>query len=255
MNPAERALPHRTDLMDGPQYKYIAGMVRRRIVRGEYTEGDKLPSEQALSAEFGVSRMTARQAIGLLVNEGLVRRVQGAGAYVASARVERDLNRITGFYEDFSEMGLDPGARVLSRERRLPTLDEQTRLGISRQRPVVSVTRVRTVAGVPFGLQVMTVPLHLVPEIESVDLETKSFYMYLRDELQMPLSHVDQHIAATIEPETSALIDIDPSIPFLRMERTSYVHVNTPIELLVSCFRADRYAYHVRLEGTPEVTE
>lgn len=236
-----------------PQYKQIATQLRRRIVQGEFKEGERLPTEQALCETFNVSRMTARQAITVLVSEGLVRRERGAGAFVASSKIERDLNSTSGFYEDFASLGLDPGARVLSRERRYPTVDEQQKLMLGRLQEVVAVRRTRTVSRVPYGLQELIVPVHLVPDIESIDLETRSFYLYLRDELDLPLSHVEQHISATIDPEVSALCGIDEGIPLLRMERVSFVGRNTPIELLVSSFRADRYAYRVTMDATSAV--
>lgn len=238
-----------------PQYRIIARSLRRRVVTGEFVEGDRLPSEAELSDEFGVSRMTARQAVTVLVTEGLVRRERGRGAYVASTRIERDLNAITGFFEDFELLGLTPGARVLSRLHRMPTADEQHALRIGPLQEVVCVTRIRTVEGVNFGLQEMTVPLSLVPNIDDIDLERGSFYGYLKKELGLTLTHADQRIESSAEPELSELLQIPEGIPFLKMTRTSFAGPSTPVEYLVSRFRADRYAYHVTLAAPAELPQ
>lgn len=65
-----------------PAYVQLAAILRQRISSGVYPPGSRLPSEAALSKNFGMSSMTARQAVGVLVEEGLVRRVQGSGTFV-----------------------------------------------------------------------------------------------------------------------------------------------------------------------------
>lgn len=232
-----------------PYYTYIARTVRQRIVRGEYSAGDKLPSEEAMCREFGVSRMTARHALTELVNDGLIYRQKGVGAFVSSGHVERDLNSITGFYEEFQNLGLNPSSRVLASEHRLPTPHEQQRLGITRYQHVRFVRRIRYLSDVPMGVQELTVPIHVVPAIDEIDLETTSFYLYLRDVVGMPLLRADQHINAVVNRELASLLEISADIPFLKVERTSFVRGNVAAELLVSSFRADKYSYHVSLKG------
>jgi DNA-binding GntR family transcriptional regulator len=66
-----------------PLYQQIAAILRDAITAGEYEPGRVLPSETTLSQEHGVNRLTARKAVRLLVDEGLVVVVTGRGAYVA----------------------------------------------------------------------------------------------------------------------------------------------------------------------------
>ncbi|MGD9212780.1 MAG: GntR family transcriptional regulator [Desulfobacteraceae bacterium] len=65
-----------------PAYVQLASILKQRISSGIYQSGSRLPSEVSLAKHFSLSTMTARQAIGVLVEEGLVRRVQGSGTYV-----------------------------------------------------------------------------------------------------------------------------------------------------------------------------
>ncbi|MCU1670505.1 MAG: putative GntR-family regulator [Blastococcus sp.] len=71
--------------LDGPEplYIQIAGILRRRIADGTYPPRSKIPSAEALRAEFGVSRVTAVNAVGILLNEKLVQGVVGKGTYVS----------------------------------------------------------------------------------------------------------------------------------------------------------------------------
>ncbi len=231
-----------------PYYTFIARTVRQRILHGEYSAGDKLPSEEAMCKEFAVSRMTVRQALAELVNAGLIYRVKGIGAFVTTGQLERDLNSITGFHEEFHNLGLNPKSRVLVSERRLPTRYEQLRLGLTKYESVRFVRRIRYLTDVPMGVQSLTVPIHVVPSIENIDLETTSFYRHLRD-VGIPLERADQKISAIVDAELATLIDIPADIPYLRVERTSFVRGNLAAELLVSSFRADKYSYHVSLTG------
>ncbi len=92
-----------------PKYARIADSMRRRIARRTWQQGAKLPTNDALAAEFGVSRVTARQAVELLAREGLVEARQGRGTYVVGAppedrwlRVETSLAALAEVYRDTS---------------------------------------------------------------------------------------------------------------------------------------------------------
>jgi GntR family transcriptional regulator len=69
-----------------PKYRRIADALRDTIQAGEYGPGDRLPGENDLIAAYGVARMTARQALGVLLNEGLAESRKGAGVFVRAFR-------------------------------------------------------------------------------------------------------------------------------------------------------------------------
>src|SRR4051794_37565489 len=68
--------------MADPKYQQIAEALRAAIRAGEYTPGDRLPGENDLMASYGVARMTARQALGMLTSEGVANARKGSGVYV-----------------------------------------------------------------------------------------------------------------------------------------------------------------------------
>lgn len=72
-----------------PAYVQLASILRARIADETHPPGSRLPSESVLAKDFGVSPMTARQAIGVLAQEGLVRRVQGSGTFVRRIEVSK----------------------------------------------------------------------------------------------------------------------------------------------------------------------
>jgi GntR family transcriptional regulator len=72
-----------------PRYAQISALMRRRIERGQWAPGARVPSLEALMAEFGVARVTVRQAINLLVREGLLSAQRGRGTFVTGAPASR----------------------------------------------------------------------------------------------------------------------------------------------------------------------
>lgn len=90
-----------------PRYAQLADLLRQRIARGTWAHGHRLPSLEELMAEFGVARVTVRQAIDLLAREGLVSPQQGRGTFVTGApsrdriiNVVTTLGELARLYED-----------------------------------------------------------------------------------------------------------------------------------------------------------
>lgn len=81
------------------------------IHAGTWTAGEALPSERSLSEGGGVSRITARKAIALLVEQGLIRRVRGAGSFI-TPRTEDPLSRLTGFTRKDGAARFQAGLRM-----------------------------------------------------------------------------------------------------------------------------------------------
>src|SRR6266446_8799083 len=74
-----------------PRYYQLKEIMRERIRSGEWKPGDLIPSERELGEKYGISRMTARQAITDLVNEGLFYREQGKGTFVSRHKITQQL--------------------------------------------------------------------------------------------------------------------------------------------------------------------
>ncbi|MBF3299513.1 GntR family transcriptional regulator, partial [Leptospira borgpetersenii serovar Ballum] len=86
-----------------PKYRQIADTLREQIREGVLKPGDALPTESALQAQFGVSRVTVRQALKQLISEQIVESVQGSGTYVKEERVRYDIYQLTGFQEKLTD--------------------------------------------------------------------------------------------------------------------------------------------------------
>ena len=96
-----------------PIYVQVAEDLEGAMLRGEYGVGDRLPTEHALAAEYGINRHTAGQALNHLQNKGLVVRVRGRGTFVRPGRVDYRVAEKMSFTDSVSRVGLRPSRKIL----------------------------------------------------------------------------------------------------------------------------------------------
>lgn len=229
-----------------PIYMQIAEDIRSKIIDGEFKINSKIPTEDEIVEQYGVSRMTGRNAVTELVNEGLVYRVHGKGVFVTRKKLERNLNRLNGFYEDMREKGYKPGSKILQFYKRIPTQREQHILEIKSNQEVYYIRRIRYIDEIPIALQNLIVPVQRVPNLNKVDLNHRSFYAYL-EKNGTPLKKAEQRMEAIVAPEIAKEMGIPKELPFFYFERISSDENEVPLELLYSYFRGDHYSYAITL--------
>ena len=84
--------------MSSPIYIRIHNDLKESIEKGKWQVGDRIPAERELAEKYGVSRMTLRQAVQTLVDEGILERRVGSGTFVARKKVQEKMSGTTSFY-------------------------------------------------------------------------------------------------------------------------------------------------------------
>ena len=107
--------------MDVPVYIQIHNAIRADIEAGKWRVGDRIPSERDLAVTFKVSRMTLRQAIQTLVDEGILERRVGSGTYVANQKVQEKMSGVTSFTDLMQAQGKVPSSKTVSYHVAQPT--------------------------------------------------------------------------------------------------------------------------------------
>ncbi len=231
-----------------PRYYQLMEFIRERIRNGEWAPGTAIPSERELCERHGVSRMTARQSISLLVDEGLLYREQGKGTFVGRPKFPQQLLSLTGFTEEMRVRKQRPGARVL--EARMWNADEDTaeRLRIKTGQPVYRLRRLRLADTDPLAIENTCVCFIGCERLLDYDLEHDSLYRILTEHFDMPPVGAEQEIEADLASDEDArLLGVDPGSPVLRTRRITTTRRGRPIEFASSIYRGDKYRFYTRL--------
>ena len=228
---------------DTPLYLQLASRLAKAIHAGNWAAGEALPSERTLSEGVGVSRITARKAIALLVEQGLIRRVRGAGSFI-TPRVEDPLSRLTGFTRKMEQRGFTPDSVWLDRGLRAANRDETVRLGLSPGAAVASLRRLRRADGIVMAVEHSSLPTSIVPDPQAIDA---SLYSYL-DRRGVAVVRALQHFrAVNASSEIAELMDLEPRSALLLITRVGYSADQRAIELTDTYCRDDYYDFVAEL--------
>ena len=157
-----------------PVYTQLAFIIKENIATGELVPGVRIPSEANLAKQYGVSPMTVRQAIGVLVEEGLVERIHGSGTFVKRVEVGAATFGLCALDKVLSETD-DLDVRILKSDIARVRGSEGERLGLEMDDPVILVERLINHRQAPFCFQTAYLPFDpKAPVVENM-LDTTGF--------------------------------------------------------------------------------
>ncbi|MBA2719885.1 MAG: GntR family transcriptional regulator [Chloroflexi bacterium] len=239
-----------------PHHRRIEQVLRERI--HTLQPGDRLPSDAELVAEFGVSRMTARNAMQRLAEEGLVARHPGRGSFVSSPSTHRRTDRLMTFSSEMARRGRLPSSRLLARAIRPSTRPEAASLALAPGEPIVEVRRVRFADGEPMALESAVLVIDCGKAVLAADLETGSLHGAIGAAGLTLRSGTGTVSAGAASAEDARLLDIRRGEPLLIERRVIVDDTGRRIESTESRYPASRYALDVSFEvenpvdGSPE---
>jgi GntR family transcriptional regulator len=230
-------------------YAFIREELRELIISGAWQPNDLLPSERDLMAQYGVSRITVRQALRDLQKESLIFKLAGKGAYVAQTRPFQELGRLQGFAEAMEARGHETYNRVLAIEHRPASDLVASRLALAAGAPVTELRRVRYLDRQPVSLDITWVGRDLGTRLEREDLASRDIFLIIENDCGMPLGHADLVIDAGLaDAALGKLLGISDGAPVLRIERLTHDGAGRPIDYEHLYCRADNFQYRLRIE-------
>jgi GntR family transcriptional regulator len=223
-----------------PRYVEIANELREHIESAALAPHTLLPSERELSETYQVSRMTARQALTLLENEGYVYRRPPRGTFVAEPRV---LFRVGSFSAEVARAGRRPGARLLSAEAITPPPSVQAALGLAAGEQVHALQRLRLADAEPLAIETTYLPAALTPGLLQRPLDA-SLWALLRDNYDIVPSTAQATLQFIVIDDASAsLLRLRSAAPGILQTRKTYDQAGRCIEFARDIYRADRAAF------------
>ncbi len=236
-----------------PRYRTIEQSLRSRIAGLQ--PGSRLPSDAELCAEFGVSRMTARNAMQHLAVDGLVRRDPGRGSFVAQPPAHRRTNRLMTFSQEMRRAGRHPSSVVLNCVVRPSRPAESTSLGIPPREPVVFLRRLRLADGQPIALETAVLVAECADPVLRADLARGSLHETLARAGIVLCRGSGTITAARANAEEARLFGLRVGEPLLVERRVILDERGRRIEATESRYPADRYGLDVQFDVEGAVTE
>ncbi|WP_428492266.1 phosphonate metabolism transcriptional regulator PhnF [Rhodopila sp.] len=222
-------------------WRQIVGQLQAEIASGDLKPGSQLPTEAALSAQFGVNRHTVRRALEELSRDGLVRVEQGRGSFVAEDVLEYNVEPRTRFAEWIRKHNKEPSG-IVRQLREIPA-DARVaaglgvrggsrvvvleRLGFADDRPVSLARHFFPAVRLKGMLQALQATPRITEALRSVGVDD-----YLRQQTR---------VTARLPTQTEAdLLRMARNRPVLVTENINVDHAGTIIEFTTGCYPTPR---------------
>ncbi|MEC4020984.1 GntR family transcriptional regulator [Streptomyces sp. H27-D2] len=226
--------------------RQVTEVLRRQVASGAFPSG-MLPDERTLIADFGVSRNTIREALGVLSDEGAVERRPGVGTVIRHRAYEHTLERLSGLAETLEAHGrVSNQVRVADVVR--PPGEVARKLRVPDGESVVYIERLRTLGGVPLSLDLTYLAADIgIPLLKS-DLAGRDLFSLIEESIGGRLGSASLSVQAlNADAPTSALLEIPVGAAVFTVERLVRLPDGRPVDLEFLRIRGDRLAFRAEL--------
>lgn len=237
-----------------PLYKQLKEVLHKYIDEGKIKEGHPIPSERSLCEKFKISRITVRQAISEMINEGILYRKQGKGTYVAKRKVTQGLARIVDFTRTVLDLGMKPSTKILGNE--IQPVDFQTAkiLDIPINSQILKLSLLGMGDEEPLVLYESYFPLSLgrkmAKEAIRREKEKKSFSTYdLYGESGVFPASINQTFEAiNADERLSSILRVEKGAAIFMVTSVFIAKDQRPLEFRKAMYRGDRYKFYITRE-------
>ncbi len=235
-----------------PLYVQLKNVLLKLIRGGILKPHERLPSERDLGEEYGISRVTARQALQVLIREGLLYTRVGKGTYVGDIRLEQDRS-LTGFSQEITQRGLKPSSIVLDASVIPASAKIAAALSINQNSRVIRLSRLRLANNQIIALEVVHIPQALCPNLLDHDFSKESLYTVLRKDYGFHLVTAEQTVeSALADNHELKILQLKSPAAVLRMKRITKTEQGMVVEYTESVYRGDRYKLITTLQVLAE---
>lgn len=233
---------------DVPLYYQLATLLREQIVTRHYRPGDQLPTEAELVADYRVSRVTVRQAMSRLEDEGLIRREAGRGTFVTHDVPKEATIELDQSIGELIAMGRSTSVQVVALDSVTATREEAEELGLEEDARLVRCLRLRKYEGQPYCYIVNLMPEEIGRQIQASAWTKGSVLQYIEEVLDIPLRIAKQRVRAMLaDAQLAKPLDTRIGAPVLRVDYLIRTDSNQPVEKAELYYRGDLYAFTLHL--------
>jgi GntR family transcriptional regulator len=230
-----------------PLYYQLGSVLREKIVSGQFTPRDRIPTEAELAEAYGVSRITVRQALGALEREGLIQREAGRGTFVRELPSFSGDLKVEGSLDHLIWMGETTTIRLLELTTVEATAQQAERLAVEPGSPLTRCARLRFYRGQPLSYVVILLPEDIGKRVPKQAWKKGSILQALA-RLGYPLRDADQTVTASLADATLArALHTRIGAPLLSVDRVVRTADGRPVQAVHTFYRSDIYSVRVHL--------
>lgn len=233
-----------------PLYVQLDHILRNNIVSGTWQPGAAVPSENELSRQFGVSRMTARSVITGLVRDGLLYRVQGKGTFVSEEKIMTRSPAYLGIREQLEAQGYRIETRLLSFAEEAAQSGVAAALHCMEGEAVYAIKRLRSVNSVPISIHHSYLPVALCQSLTEKHLTGEIQLCHcLEQNFGLVTARVQESLESVLaSKKEAALLQIAAKSPLLLLEDRNQNTEGIVFEYSRIWFRGDKLRLHFEYE-------
>ena len=235
-----------------PLYQKLRDILRKQVEDGRYLPGQAIPSERDLCQQYQISRITVRQAIAEMINEGVLYRKQGKGTFVARRKVNQGLSRIVTFRRTVMDIGMKPSTRILFHGLLPAGLEVASILKLPDAGQVLKMVLLGQGDDHPLVVYESYFPPRVGQKMlkeatarEKQGVPFSSYDLYGKNTGLYP-ARVSQTLEAVAADEQQArMLKVPKAIALLRVTSVFTTRDHSPLELRRALYRGDYYKFNV----------
>ena len=206
---------------------------------------DQIPSERQFMQEYNISRSTVREAINLLVRQGILEKRHGKGTFVSLKPIHEWLGNLSSTTETIRNIGMKPGAKLITHYKTIPSTYIQERTGFTE---AYFIKRVRYADDIAIGVERHYYPIAIGEELIKYDLDNATLYDLVENELGIQFAEADQTISSgQMLQEDMVYLDVPANTNVLIAERIIKDQAGTVLEMEEAFYRSDMYSFKINL--------
>jgi len=237
---------------DIPYYLQLAEYLIGKIKIGEFSVGDKIPSENELSQQFNINRHTVRQAINKVTGMGWLTTIKGKGSYVKfkPPLISYTISEQTRFTDNMNHIGKRHSSSLIGWEKDNPTEKEARVLHMESKEWVYRLEILRYVEDNPLSLTTTMIIERDVPQLEQYLDNFHSLYAILESHYHFkPLRVCSNFQASLPNIKDCTYLEMPENIPVLKIESLMYNPNDYPVEYGITRIRGDINQCSINLRG------
>lgn len=233
-------------------YQQLMDSIKKKIVSGELKVGDKIESERAMSEKYGINRMTVRNALKHLEEEGVLESFRGSGTYVkAIPKIEEkiglgDDNEILSLSMQIRQKGMKSSRAMIAMNRIVP--EGVIADAFPNEEKVYEIIRMSLINDHPYALQKAYIPYSIFSDATRFDFENGSLYDYMQDKGYRPKTMISYLRIENLPEEYVEIMQTDPKKKFLLFDYYGFDKEHRLVEYTVSYHHADYTKFRFEAE-------